>query len=85
MLPRGKRSAVGAFKTPTLRQLGLTPPYMHNGLYESIEGAVAHYALAPEAGVGDSELARVSMDDADRLAMTAFLRKLTSVGGSEVR
>ncbi len=31
---------VGAFKTPTLRNIGKTDPYMHNGAYETLEAVV---------------------------------------------
>ena len=34
---------VGAFKTPTLRNVALSAPYMHNGKFATIEEAVAHY------------------------------------------
>jgi len=33
----------GAFKTPTLRDVALTGPYMHNGLYQTLEEVVEHY------------------------------------------
>ncbi len=37
-----------AFKTPPLRNVRLTPPYMHNGAYATLEGAVRHH-LDPSA------------------------------------
>jgi len=33
----------GAFKTPTLRDVALTAPYMHNGTYRTLEEVVDHY------------------------------------------
>lgn len=33
----------GAFKTPTLRNVALTAPYMHNGVYGTLEEVVEHY------------------------------------------
>lgn len=33
----------GAFKTPTLRDITKTPPYMHNGIYSSLEEVIDHY------------------------------------------
>lgn len=33
----------GAFKTPTLRNIALTGPYMHNGCYKTLEEVVEHY------------------------------------------
>jgi cytochrome c peroxidase len=32
-----------AFRTPPLRNVGLTAPYMHNGVYHTLEDAVRHY------------------------------------------
>lgn len=34
----------GAFKTPTLRNVAITGPYMHNGFFKSLEDVVAFYA-----------------------------------------
>jgi cytochrome c peroxidase len=34
----------GAFKTPTLRNVEFTAPYMHNGEYQTLEQVVEHYA-----------------------------------------
>ena len=33
----------GAFKTPTLREIALTAPYMRNGMYATLEEVVDHY------------------------------------------
>jgi cytochrome c peroxidase len=33
----------GAFKTPTLRAVALTAPYMHNGIYRTLGEVVEHY------------------------------------------
>ena len=33
----------GAFKTPGLRNIGLTPPYFHNGGEATLEGVVEFY------------------------------------------
>lgn len=36
--------SMGAFKTPTLRDVELTSPYMHNGVYNTLEQVVDHYS-----------------------------------------
>ena len=46
-----------AFKTPSLRNVALRPPYMHAGQFATLEQVVAHYARSPAATVGHSELA----------------------------
>ena len=50
----------GAFKTPSLRDVALRPPYMHAGQFGSIEEVIAHYMSAPAASVGHTELAHGS-------------------------
>ncbi len=37
-------AACGLFKTPTLRNITITAPYMHNGFFDSLRDAVAFYA-----------------------------------------
>ena len=40
---RPLKSMRGAFKTPTLRDIALTAPYMRNGAYASLMEVVEHY------------------------------------------
>lgn len=37
-------AACGLFKTPTLRNIAVTAPYMHNGFFDHLRDAVAFYA-----------------------------------------
>ncbi len=53
----GDPAMEGAFKTPSLRDVTLRPPYMHAGQFTSIEQVIAHYMSAPAAVVGHTELA----------------------------
>lgn len=46
----------GAFKTPSLRNVGSRSPYMHAGQFATLERAVLHYVRSPAAPVGHSEL-----------------------------
>ena len=39
----GKTADQGKFKTPGLREVGLTAPYMHNGHFKSLTEVVQHY------------------------------------------
>lgn len=34
---------LGLFKTPTLRNIEMTPPYMHDGRFQTLEEVVEHY------------------------------------------
>jgi cytochrome c peroxidase len=40
-----------AFKTPTLRNIALTAPYMHNGVYKTLEEVVEFYDKGGGAGL----------------------------------
>lgn len=41
----GEASDDGKFKVPTLRNVALTAPYMHNGAYSTLEEVVRHYDI----------------------------------------
>ena len=54
---------VGKFKAPTLRNVALTAPYMHDGSISSLDEVIAHYAAGgrtvsegPNRGVGRDEI-----------------------------
>ena len=42
--PAKEASVCGLFKAPTLRNIALTGPYMHNGVFDTLRDAVAYYA-----------------------------------------
>jgi cytochrome c peroxidase len=56
-LSASSKELEGAFKTPSLRNVALRPPYMHAGQFASIEEVIRHYVKAPAATVGHTELA----------------------------
>lgn len=78
---------LGAFRTPSLRNVAARPPYMHAGQFSSLEQVVQHYADSPRSALGHSELARPGEKHADRQAirlsaedikdLAAFLGTLT--------
>lgn len=78
---------LGAFRTPSLRNVAARPPYMHAGQFANLDQVVRHYAASPKAAVGHSELARPGEKHAERQAiriseedvadLAAFLRTLT--------
>jgi len=41
-----------SFKTPTVRNIALTAPYMHNGAYKTLEDVMAFYNVGGGAGIG---------------------------------
>jgi cytochrome c peroxidase len=76
------RRTIGAFKTPTLRNLAYSYPYLHNGTITSIEGVVRELKRLSEMSRQglirdpDEELARTNITDSDVSSLTAFLRTL---------
>ncbi|MBF9030415.1 hypothetical protein HKCCE3408_08405 [Rhodobacterales bacterium HKCCE3408] len=70
------RDALGAFKTPSLRGVSDRPPYMHAGQLASIAEVIDHYADAPAAAIGHSELRPHELTDRERSEIEAFLLTL---------
>lgn len=51
-----------AFRTPTLRNLNLTAPYMHNGIFETLEEVVDFYQNAQQGEDIHSSLTQQDLD-----------------------
>lgn len=76
---------ISTFKTPSLRNLNSTDPYMHNGGYETIEDVLAQkirasaLAKAGKLRGADDELKSMYITQDDIPALAAFLRALNEV------
>jgi cytochrome c peroxidase len=81
---------VGKFKAPTLRNITLTAPYMHDGSAATLDDVFDHYSAAgrkiaagPNAGDGsknpnkDPLIHGFTLSDRDRVDLAAFLGALT--------
>ncbi len=66
------------YRTPTLRNVGLTGPYMHDGSLRSLEEVVDYYAAGgvPHDGQ-DERIGRFELSVAERAGLVEFLRSLT--------
>lgn len=68
----------GAFKTPTLREVARTPPYMHDGSFATLEEVVDFYSNGGRANPNlDPAIRLLDLTDGDKRALLAFLRSLT--------
>jgi cytochrome c peroxidase len=68
----------GAFKTPTLREVARTAPYMHDGSLPTLEDVVEHYDRGGNANPAlDSILRPIGLSPEDKRALVAFLRALS--------
>jgi cytochrome c peroxidase len=66
-----------AFKTPTLRSVGLRAPYMHNGNFPTLADAVKHYVLGGIDRPSRSPLMKpVALTGPEQADLVAFLRTL---------
>ncbi len=74
----GDTSDIGKFKVPSLRNIELTFPYMHDGTFKSIEQVLKHYA---KGGAGhpnqNAIIQKFELTEKDQKAIKAFLFSLT--------
>ena len=68
---------VRAYKTPSLRNVAGRAPFMHAGQLATLADVVAHYATAPAAPSGRSELKPVRLSPNDQRQLVAFLHTLS--------
>ncbi len=68
----------GAFKTPTLRDIALHPPYMHNGEYRTLEAVVDHYDRGGDDKANlDPNIKPLDLTDQEKKDLVQFLRTLS--------
>ena len=69
---------VGRFRVPTLRNVELTAPYMHDGRLSSLEEVVNHYNRGGAGTAGqDASVRPLNLTSGQRDDFIAFLRSLT--------
>ena len=87
----GKSEHRGLFKTPTLRNIALTAPYMHDGRFDTLEEILGHYNEGIKASTTLSPLIReadnegleatgqisLNLTEEEKVAIIAFLHTLT--------
>lgn len=86
----GHPEDMGAFRTPSLRNIAVSAPYMHDGSIADLEGVIAHYAAGgrtisegPHAGIGSRSVFRSAfvpgfqLTPEERGDLVAFLESLT--------
>jgi cytochrome c peroxidase len=85
-----RESDMGKFRTPSLRNVAASGPFMHDGSVATLADALDHYAAGgrtiasgPNAGVGakspyrDTQLARFKLAPDEKRDLIAFLESLT--------
>ena len=85
-----RREDIGKFRAPTLRNVAVTAPYMHDGSIATLSEVIDHYAAGgrtisagPYAGVGHDNPNKAfnvrgfKLSDAEKKDLIAFLESLT--------
>lgn len=83
-------SDMGRFKAPTLRNIALTAPYMHDGSIKTLDGVLEHYRVGgrtlhtgENAGIGRTNpfksnfISGFEISEAEKRDLQAFLHSLT--------
>lgn len=86
----GRDEDMGRFRAPTLRNIAVTAPYMHDGSIATLDGVIDHYAAGgrtlasgPNAGVGRDNpfksrfITGFTLTAQERRDLIAFLEALT--------
>lgn len=68
----------GKFRTPTLRNIALTAPYMHDGRFQTLEEVIDHYATGGHGFENENaNLRSFELTTEEKQALVAFLHTLT--------
>jgi len=78
----GNTSDKAKFKVPSLRNVALTFPYMHDGRFNTLEEVVNHYNLVKESATLDGSFYQqlpggLQLSTSDKAALVAFLKTLS--------
>ena len=74
---------IGAFKTPTVRNAVITAPYMHNGIFKTLEEVVSFYNKGGGQGLGYEvknqtlPFGKLNLTIKEEKALVAFMKTLT--------
>ena len=85
-LVTGRDEDRGAFKTPTLREIEHTGPYMHDGRYRTLEEVVDHY---DKGGIKnehlDQRMKPLKLTKQDKSDLVVFLKALSGEGWQHIK
>lgn len=80
-----RRDAFGQFKTPGLRNISRTAPYMHNGIFRTLEEIVEFYNDGGGRGRGvevisqDSKVEKLNLSSQQKADLISFLKSLDNL------
>ena len=69
---------IGKFKVPTLRNIALTAPYMHDGSFPTLEAVIDHYRSGGKGHINQSQFVRpFELAEQEKKDLIHFLHALT--------
>lgn len=79
-----QEEAEGAFRTPSLRNVALTAPYMHTGGHATLEDVVEFYNQGGDpagsfTGRRTDTIGKLELSDAEKKALVTLLKSMTGV------
>ena len=83
-----KDNNLGEFKTPTLRNVADTAPYMHDGRFSTLQEVVEFYSLLPDTpaiGHREESLQALNLTPAETKDLVAFLKSLSGRASKSTR
>lgn len=73
-----KDEDIALFKVPSLRNVAVSPPYMHDGSIATLDAVIEHYNLGGESHFNKSEKIKpLNLTAVEKADMKAFLMSLT--------
>lgn len=76
----GRIGDIGRFRTPSLRNIALTAPYMHDGRFDTLDEVLDHYISGGQHGENvHPNVRKLDFTEQDKRDLIAFLETLTEV------
>jgi cytochrome c peroxidase len=74
----GRTEDIGKFKVPSLRNVGMTAPYMFDGSLATLDDVLAHYESGGSSNPNKApEIEPITLTEAQKDDLKAFLHALT--------
>ena len=77
----GKKEDMGKFKTPTLRDIQNTAPYMHNGSMATLRQVVDYYDRGGNANANlDKDMPKLNLTEREKVDLVNYMKALNGEG-----
>ena len=81
----GNSDDIGKFKVPSLKNIAIRPPYMHDGRFVTLDEVIDHYSIGVQKHINlahpllgsDGEPVKFNFTETEKEALIAFLNTLT--------